>query len=392
MGSDDPDPPRRPATRAIHPLQRASRDFQSLATPIYRGSTVLFDKLADVVDRRRNPDHYRYGLTGTPTARELAMRIAELEGAHRTYLVPGGLAAISATYLVTCTADSHVLLPASAYPPNRTLGEGVLARFGIEVEQYDPLVGGGIAALIRDNTALIWCESPGSITMEIQDVPAITAAARARGVPVALDNTYAAGVLFDAFAAGVDISIQALTKYVGGHSDVLIGSMSARDPAMARRIATTLEQLGMGVSPDDCALALRGLATLDVRLRALEQSTLEVAQWLKQRPEVKAVLHPALADCPGHDIWKRDFTGSASLFSVIFRDWNPAQVERFVDSLLLFKIGYSWGGVTSLVMAYPHLRRPTPEDGPRLVRLNIGLEHPADLIADLEQALAKAVD
>ena len=390
MGSDDPGPARRPATRAIHPLSRASRDFQSLATPIYRGSTVLFDSLADVVDRRRNPDHYRYGLTGTPTARELAIRIAELEGAHRTYLVPGGLAAISATYLVTCKAGSHVLLPTSAYPPNRELGEGVLSRFGIEVEHYDPLIGGGIAELIRADTALIWCESPGSITMEIQDVPAIAAAAKARGVPAALDNTYAAGVLFDAFAAGVDISIQALTKYVGGHSDVLIGSISARGPAMARTIGATLEQLGMGVSPDDCALALRGLTTLDIRLRALEQSTLEIAHWLKQRPEVKAVLHPAFPDCPGHDLWKRDFTGSASLFSVIFHDWTAPQVERFVDGLKLFKIGYSWGGVVSLVMAYPHLKRPTPDEGPRLVRLNIGLEDPADLIADLSQAIAAA--
>ena len=390
MGSDDPDPPRRPATRAIHPLSRASRDFESLATPIYRGSTILFDSLADVVDRRRNPDHYRYGLTGTPTARELALRIAALEGAHRTYLVPGGLAAISATYLALCKSGSHVLLPASAYPPNRELGEGLLSRLGIEVEHYDPLIGAEIADLIRPNTALIWCESPCSITMEIQDVPAIAAAAKARGVPVALDNTYAAGVLFDAFAAGVDISLQALTKYVGGHSDVLLGSLSARDAATARTIGTTLEQLGMGVSPDDCALALRGLATLDLRLRALEQSTLEVAEWLRQRPEVKSLLHPAFPDCPGHEIWKRDFTGSASLFSIIFRDWTPAHVERFVDSLKLFKIGFSWGGVTSLVMAYPHLKRPTPEDGPRLVRLNIGLEHPADLIADLEQAMAVA--
>ena len=390
MGSDDPDPPRRPATRAIHPPSRASREFESLATPIYRGSTVLFDSLADVVDRRRNPDHYRYGLTGTPTVRELAMRIAVLEGAHRTYLVPGGLAAISATYLAICKAGSHVLLPASAYPPNRELGEGVLAGLGIEVELYDPLIGGGIADLIRPNTALIWCESPGSITMEIQDVPAIAAAAKVRSVPVALDNTYAAGVLFDAFAAGVDISLQALTKYVGGHSDVLLGSLSARDAATARTIGTTLEQLGMGVSPDDCGLALRGLATLDLRLRALEQSTLEVAEWLRQRPEVKSLLHPAFPDCPGHEIWKRDFTGSASLFSIIFRDWTPAHVERFVDSLKLFKIGFSWGGVTSLVMAYPDLKRPTPEDGPRLVRLNIGLEHPADLIADLEQAMAVA--
>ncbi len=380
----------RPATRLIHPLKRSSRDFDSLATPTYRGSTVLFDSLAEVVDRQRNADHYRYGLAGTPTSRELALRIAELEGAHRTYLVPSGLAAISATYIATCRAGSHVLLPESAYPPNRELGDDLLARLGIEVELYDPLIGGDIAALIRDSTALIWCESPGSITMEVQDVPAIVAAARARGVPVALDNTYAAGMLFKAFAAGVDISIQALTKYVGGHSDVLLGSISAREPAMARKIGTTLEQLGLGASPDDCALALRGLATLDVRLKALEKSTLKVAQWLKQRSDVSLVLHPAFDDCPGHAIWKRDFTGSASLFSIIFSDWTAAQVETFVDSLRLFKIGYSWGGVVSLVMAYPHLMRPTPDQGTRLVRLNIGLEDPADLIADLEQAIAAA--
>lgn len=390
MGSDDPAPSRRPATRAIHPLSRASRDFESLVTPTYRGSTVLFDCLADVVNRRRNPDHYRYGLTGTPTARELALRIAELEGAHRTFLVPGGLAAIGATYLATCSAGSHVLLPESAYPPNREIGEGTLARFGIDIESYDPMIGAGIAELIRPSTALIWCESPGSITMEIQDVPTIAAAARARGVTVALDNTYAAGVLFDAFGAGVDISVQALTKYVGGHSDLLLGSISAGNAATAERVSRTLGELGMGVSPDDCALALRGLATLDLRLAKLEASALEVAQWLKQSPAVKSVLHPAFADCPGHPIWKRDFTGSASLFSIIFNDWSARQVERFIDGLDLFKIGFSWGGVVSLVMAYPNLTRPTDEDGPRLVRLNIGLEHPADLIADLDQAIKAA--
>jgi cystathionine beta-lyase len=380
----------RPATRAIHPLSRSSREFESLTTPTYRGSTVLFDCLADVVDRRRRPDHYRYGLAATPTTRELAMRVAELEGAQRSFLVPSGLAAISATYLTMCTAGSHVLIPASAYPPNRELGETVLARLGIEVEQYDPLIGAGIGALIRDTTQLIWCESPGSITMEIQDVPAICAVARARGVPVALDNTYAAGVLFDAFAAGVDISVQALTKYVGGHSDLLLGSISTRNEGIARRVGATLEQLGLGASPDDCALALRGLATLHLRLRAMEKATLEVAGWLDRQSAVATVLHPAFPDCPGHPVWKRDFTGSASLFSIIFRDWSAAQVECFVDRLRLFKIGYSWGGVVSLVMAYPALKRPTPEDGPRLVRLNIGLEDPADLIADLEQAIAAA--
>ena len=366
----------RPATRAIHPLKRASRAFDSLTTPTYRGSTVLFDRLADVFDRARNPDHYRYGLAGTPTSRELALRIAELECAHRTFLVPSGLAAISAVYLSTCAAGSHVLTPASAYPPNRDLGRGVLARLGIEVEEYDPLIGSGIGGADPRQHGAVWCESPGSITMEIQDVPAIAAAAKARGVPVALDNTYAAGVLFDAFGAGVDISVQALTKYVGGHSDVLLGSISTNDPAMTPRIGATVEQLGLGASPDDCALALRGLATLGVRLKALEKSTLVVAHWLKQRPEVGKILHPAFPDCPGHDICGSATSPDRPACSrLVFRDWTADASRTLRRRARLFKIGYSWGGVASLVMAYPN--------HPGLVRLNIGLEDPADLIADL---------
>jgi cystathionine beta-lyase len=386
-----PDEPkkRRLATRLIHPDRYASKDFKALAMPTWRGSTVTFDSVGDIVDFS-DPEQYRYGLYGTPTVRDLAIRIAALEGAEHCLIVPSGQAAIALPYLALCKAGDHVLLTDSAYQPNRDLAAGPLKALGIDVEHYDPTIGAGIADLIRNNTSLIWTESPGSISMEIQDIPAICAAAHERGVLVAIDNTYGAGVLFDAFAAGVDISIQALTKYAGGHSDVLLGSIATRDTALDRRIRKVQQLTGIGVSPDDCSLVLRGLKTLEVRLKRLEQSTLAVARRLNERDEITAVLHPAFPDCPGHDIWNRDWTGSASIFSIILGHWTRAQVERFVDSLELFKIGYSWGGANSLVMCYRDLKRPTPETGPLLVRLNVGLEDPQDLIEDLEQALAKA--
>jgi cystathionine beta-lyase len=386
-----PDKPkkRRLATRLIHPDRQASIDFQSLATPTWRGSTVLFPSVADARDSN-DPDQYRYGLYGTPTVRELALRIAEIEGAEHCLIVPSGQAAIALPYLAFCKAGDHVLLTQSAYGPNTELAFETLKRLGIEVERYDPKIGSGIAALIRRNTSLIWTESPGSITMEIQDIPAICAVARERGVKVAIDNTYGAGVLFDAYAAGVDISIQALTKYAGGHSDLLLGSVTTRDVKYDQQLREAQRLTGMGVSPDDCSLVLRGLKTLDVRLKRLGESALAVAHWLSERDEVTALLHPAFPDCPGHEIWKRDWSGSASIFSVIFGDWTREQVVRFVDSLELFGIGYSWGGAGSLVMTYGDLKRPSAETGKLLVRLNVGLEDPQDLIEDLEQALEAA--
>jgi cysteine-S-conjugate beta-lyase len=378
-------------SKLIHPAAHAPApaNFRSLATPTYRGSTVLFSRHADVSDDWRQSEHgYTYGLYGTPTVLELGARIAEIEGARHSFIVPGGQAAIALIYLAFCTAGSHALVPFNAYGPNREIAAGLLARLGITVEAYDPMIGPGIANLIRDNTALIWTESPGSVTMEIQDVPAIVAAAHARGVPVAIDNTYAAGVLFDAFAHGVDISMQALTKYVGGHSDLLLGSVSVAGTSAYESIGLAYKQLGMAVSPDDCSLALRGLQTLGVRLERLEETALAVAQWLAQRPGIKAVLHPALPSCPGHEKWRRDFTGSSSIFSFVFDDRYAAdQVTAFADRLTLFKAGFSWGGVTSLAMVYPDLERPGKHYGGRLVRLNVGLEECSDLIADLSQAL-----
>jgi len=376
-------------TKLLSPAPRARRDYKSLATPVYRGSTVVFDNQADVSDDWQQAENgYSYGLYGTPTTLELAARIADLENARHTFIVPGGQAAIALVYLAFCRAGSHALIPVSAYGPNREMAEGLLRGFGVTVEPYDPLIGRGIKDLIRDNTTLIWCESPGSVTMEVQDVPAIVGAAHERGVSVALDNTYAAGVLFDAFAHDVDVSIQALTKYVGGHSDILLGSVSVRDEPAYQTLGPIYRQLGLAVSPDDCSLALRGLQTLAVRLDQLEASTLAVANWLAEHRHVEVVFHPALASCPGHENWKKDFTGSASVFSFMFKsDISPDQVEAIINSLQIFRIGLSWGGVTSLAVVYPDIDRPGQDYGGRLVRLNVGLEQPSDLICDLQDAM-----
>ena len=376
-------------TKLLDPNPRARRDYKSLVTPVYRGSTVLFDDQSSVKDSWDQAEvGYSYGLYGTPTALELAARIAEIEGAHRTLIVPGGQAAIALVYFAYCTTGSHALVPYSAYGPNKEMAEGILRGLGIEVEAYDPMIGAGISDLIRSNTVLIWCESPGSVTMEVQDVPAIVKAAHNKGVAVALDNTYAAGVMFDAFGHGVDVSIQALTKFVGGHSDLLLGSVSVRDAPAFEQMGPIYRQLGLAVSPDDCSLALRGLQTLALRLEQLEKSTLQVAHWLADHPKIQAVFHPALASCPGHDVWKRDFTGSTSVFSIWFKDdVSPTQVEAVINSLELFQIGLSWGGVNSLAIVYPDVERPGQDYAGRLVRLNIGLEHTDDLIRDLKNAL-----
>ena len=376
-------------TKLLDPTPQARQDYRSLVTPVYRGSTVVFEEQAAVSDDWRQAENgYSYGLYGTPTALELASRIAGIEGARESLIVPGGQAAIALIYLSYCQAGSHALVPISAYGPNKAMAEGLMRGLNVEVEAYDPLIGAGIADLIRDNTALIWCESPGSVTMDIQDVPAIVAAAHKRGVAVALDNTYAAGVMFDAFAHGVDVSMQALTKYVGGHSDLLLGSVSARDDAAYGKLGPIYQQLGLAVSPDDCSLALRGLQTLAVRLDALERATLRVARWLQEHSIVDEVFHPALPDCPGHEIWKRDFTGSTSVFSFTFKESVSAEkAKSFIDALNIFKIGMSWGGVNSLAVIYPDLKRPNRDFGGRIVRLNIGLEDTDDLIADLEQAM-----
>ena len=375
-------------TKLLDPKPQARQDYASLATPVYRGSTVVFDDQAAVIDDWQQADKgYSYGLYGTPTTLELASRIAGIEGARETFIVPGGQAAIALIYLAYCKAGSHALVPHSAYGPNKAMAEGLMRGLNVEVEPYDPMIGTGISDLIRENTALIWCESPGSVTMEIQDVPAIVKVAHAKDVAVALDNTYAAGVMFDAFAHGVDVSMQALTKYVGGHSDLLLGSVSVRDDMAYTKLGPIYQQLGLAVSPDDCSLALRGLQTLAVRLEALEKATLIVANWLTNHPQIDEVYHPALPSCPGHDVWARDFKGSTSVFSFTFKDTVSAtKVVDFINALNVFKIGMSWGGINSLAIVYPDLQRPDQDFGGRIIRLNIGLEAPNDLISDLDQA------
>jgi len=379
-------------TKLIHSDVRVPEGFRSLAPAVHRGSTVLFEDAAQVNDQwDQYAVGYTYGLYGTPTVLELAMKVCELESGFRTLITPGGQAAISLINLALLKAGDHILLPESVYTPNRKFASRILRGFGVEVDFYTPGTGAGIRELLKKNTKLIWCESPGSITMEIEDIPAIAKAAHTAGALVVLDNTWAAGVLFDAFAHGVDVTMQAVTKYIGGHSDLLLGSITVKDAALWQKLGTAQQLVGIAASPDDCSLALRGMKTMAVRLKAIEAGALEIARWMAARSEIKTVLHPALESCPGHAIWKRDFTGSAGVFSVVFDSrFRKEQVVGFVNSLELFKIGYSWGGVTSLAVAYDFGPNQTRGGyGHRIVRLSIGLEDLDDLKADLEQASSK---
>jgi cysteine-S-conjugate beta-lyase len=378
-------------TKLIHSDATVPDGFRALATPVYRGSTVVFEHAAAASDRWNQLEvGYTYGLYGTPTTLELAAKVCELEKGFRTFITPGGQAAISLIHLALLKAGDHVLLPESIYGPNRMFSNGVLRRFGVDVSYYPPGAGAGIRSEFKPTTRLVWCESPGSITMEVQDLPAIAQVAHELGALAVLDNTWAAGIYLDAFALGMDVTMQALTKYVGGHSDLLLGSVTVRDERIYERLGETHQVLGCAASPDDCSLASRGMKTLSVRLKAVEQNALTLAQWLSNRREVETVLHPALPSCPGHALWKRDFTGSSGLFSVVFKpQYSKQQVLAFVDALELFKIGYSWGGVTSLVMTYDLQSPKRPAYGSRLVRLYTGLEAIEDLVGDVEQALAR---
>ncbi len=381
-------------TRLIHSDVQVPQEYRSLTSPLFRGSTTLFPDAASVDDRWDQYEAgYTYGLYGTPTTLELAGKICELERGYRTFITPGGQGAISLINLAMLKGGDHILIPESVYTPSRKLARNVLRRFGVESDFYPPEAGAGIKNFLRANTRLVWCESPGSITLEVQDVPAIVKAAHAHGALVALDNTWSAGIYFDAFAHDVDITMQALTKYVGGHSDLLLGSVTVKDESLYQQFGATHQLLGYAASPDDCSLpALRGMVKtmLAVRLKHMEASALRVARWLAERPEIERVLHPAVKGSPGHEFWKRDFTGSAGVFSIVFKaEATKAQVLRFVDALELFEIGYSWGGVTSLAVAYDfQTSKGRPNYGHRIVRLNIGLEDTDDLIEDLERSLA----
>lgn len=380
-----------PQTALVHTDYQAPAGFAAFPSAIHHASTVLFKNVAAMRSGDwKEKNAYTYGLHGTPTTFTLEARLAEIEDGRHCLLAPSGLAAIAMVDFALLKSGDDVLLPDNVYNPNRELGKWLSADFGVTARYYDPLVGAGIAALIQPNTKLIWAEAPGSVSMEVPDLPAICQAAHARGVLVALDNTWSAGLALRGFDLGADIIMQALTKYQSGGSDVLMGALITRDRALHERLSMAHMRLGMGVGADDAYLVSRGLPTLKLRFDAHDASARKLAAWLRARPEISKVLHPAFPDCPGHAIWQRDFSGAGGLFSVLFDPAIPeARTDRFVDSLKLFKLGYSWGGANSLVMPYriAHMRKSWNEQG-ILVRFNVGLEDTVDLIADIEQALA----
>lgn len=358
--------------------------------PVFRTSTVVFPDLESY--EHRDPDDFksmRYGVHGTPTTWAFEEAVARMEGGHMAVAVPSGLAAISAALSAFAKKGDHLLITDSAYAPTRNFCDRQLRANGIEVEYYDPLIGADIARLIKANTKAVFCEAPGSLTFEMQDIPAIAAAAHARNIPVLADTTWGTPYFFRSFEHGVDVSIHAATKYIVGHSDVLMGVIVTNEKYWLP-VRHTIADFGYCVSPDDCFLALRGFRTIGVRMKQQMANALAVARWLQARPEVRRVLFPALENDPGHAIWKRDFDGAASLFGFVLQDTPRAKVTAFVNALKLFGIGSSWGGYESLVTA-PHpekVRSATRwQPGGPTIRLHIGLEDPADLIADLEQAL-----
>ena len=357
--------------------------------PVYHASTLLYPTAEDQVAHRAR---YNYGRRGTPTSEALENALREIEGGAcaGVALLPSGLAAISAALLATARAGDHVLIPDSVYRPTRNFCNGVFKRFGVETTYYDPLVGADIARLFKSNTRVAFVEAPGSQSFEMQDIPAIAKIAHERNAAVLMDNTWATPLYFPAFEKGVDLAIQAGTKYIGGHSDLMFGCVSA-NAATLPALKDTVYSMGLCVGPDDMYLALRGLRTLGVRLDRHYRSGLRVARWLEQRPEVLRVMHPALESDPGHKIWKRDFTGACGLFSVVFKPTSEQSVHAFLNELALFGLGYSWGGFESLAILFDCSEYRTATKwapGGPTVRLHIGLEDPDDLIADLERGFA----
>ncbi len=376
-------------TALIHNDYVAPEGFAAFPQAIHHASTVLFKDVASMRSRNwQDKTAYTYGLHGTPTTFTLEARLAAIENGKHCLLTPSGLSAIALVDFAFLKSGDDVLIPDNVYNPNRELANWLAHDFGITARYYDPLIGSGIADLIQPNTRLIWTEAPGSVSMEVPDIPAICLAAHANGVLVALDNTWSAGIALRAFDLGVDIVMQALTKYQSGGSDVLMGAVITQDQTLKHRLELAHMRLGFGVSADDSYLVLRSLPTMKLRFEAHDAAARKVAAWLQTQPQITTVLHPALPECPGHQIWKRDFSGAGGLFSILFdARYSEVQTDRFVDSLKLFKIGFSWGGANSLCVPYrmQQMRQNWPHQG-QLLRLNIGLEDPDDLIGDLRQA------
>lgn len=362
--------------------------------PVYRASTVVFDTIADMqyASKHKADNVMFYGRRGTPTHFAFQSAIAQLEGGIGTALFPSGAAAISGSLLSFLKSGDHLLMVDSVYEPTRDLCDNILSGFGIETTYYDPLIGKNISSLIKTNTKVIFLESPGSLTMEVQDIPSICQVAKAHNIITLLDNTWSSPINCRPFELGVDISIQAATKYIVGHSDVMLGTATANNKTW-RTLQQNAYLLGQCTSPDDIYLATRGLRTLSVRLAQHEKNALQVANWLQQREEVDHIRHPAFQSCPGHEIFKRDFIASNGLFSFVLKTGTSKAIQSFVENMQYFKMGFSWGGFESLILpifGINRIRTSTQWDESKpLIRLHIGLEDPNDLINDLDKAFTR---
>lgn len=372
---------KKPETIAVHSGRMTREHFGTVNTPVYRTSTILSPDLA-TLESHSAP--YVYGRRGTPSSKSLEDAITELEGGAQTVLAPSGLGAIALALLSVCAAGDHVLVTDSCYGPTRNFCDRMLKRYGVQTSYYDPTIGGAISDLMQPNTKAVFCEAPGSLSFEMQDIPAIAAAAHAKGASVLMDNTWATPLLFQPLAHGVDLSIQAVTKYIGGHADVMMGYVTANESHKAR-LQHAHGDMGLYASGDDCFLALRGLRTLPVRLPRHQETGLKLARWFQSRPEVERVLHPALESDPGHALWKRDFSGACGLFGVVLKPVSHDGLAAMMDGLSYFGMGWSWGGFESLIVPANIHRtvRKFESEGP-VIRIHAGLENADDLIADLE--------
>jgi cysteine-S-conjugate beta-lyase len=375
-------------TKLVHAGRHPFEQHGFINTPVYRGSTVLYPTYADLLARNTR---FPYGTVGTPTTEALESAWTEIAGAAGTVLAPSGLAAISLALLTALKSGEHVLVSDSVYRPTRNFCDTVLKRMGVETTYYDPLIGAAIEGLVKPNTRAVFLETPGSQSFEMQDVPAITGVAAAKGLATILDNTWATPLFFPPHEFGIDMAIEAGTKYLSGHSDLLLGLVSANE-RWFKRLRSTFDAFAMCPGPEDVFLALRGLRTLELRLKEAEHRGLTMAQWLAARTEVAQVLHPALPDCPGHAIWKRDFRGATGLFSIFLKPCSQEALAAFLDGLELFGLGFSWGGYESLVVPFDCRPYRTATvfnpPGPAL-RFSIGLEDLEDLKADLEAGFAR---
>lgn len=379
---------RHSATTAVHAGRDPSAFHGFVNVPVFRGSTVLYPTLAAL---QANTQPYTYGRRGTPTVRALEEALAELEGGAATKLFPSGYQAVATALLAFVDSGDHILMVDSVYQPTRQFCDGMLKRLGVETEYYDPLAGAEIARLFRPNTRLVFTESPGSQTFEVQDIPAIAKAARERDIRVLMDNTWATPLFFKPFAHGVDVAIHAATKYIVGHADAMLGAVTS-SPGAAAQVERAAGLLGACPGSEETYLGARGLRTLEVRLLRHQETGLRLARWLAGRPEVERVLHPALESDPGHAIWRRDFTGASGLFSIILKPASHVALAAFLDGLELFGMGYSWGGYESLIIpfdcrSYRTATRWSPA-GPAL-RIHAGLEDAGDLIADLDHGFER---